>query len=621
MNYRREIDGLRAVAVIPVVLFHAGFSAFSGGYIGVDVFFVISGYLITTLIISERQSGSFTLLRFYERRARRILPALFFVMSLCIPFAWLWLMPAERKAFFESLGAMAVFSSNILFWHESDYFAPAAELKPLLHTWSLAVEEQYYVLFPLFLAGVWRFGKRWTVAFLAALALASFATAMWAVQTHPAFAFYLLPARGWEIFAGALLAFFLEEYGETLRSRGISQLPSLFGLLLIAFAAIAFDRYMPYPSQYTLVPAIGTALIIVFATPDTFTGKLLGSRLLVGIGLISYSVYLWHQPLFAFARNYCLDEPGKLLMTALAVAALFLGGLSWKFVESPFRRKQGFSRRQLFISGTCFSAIFILLALSGELTDGFATASEQLLAYYARYPHEQFDREGLCLLKADQTYTDFSAQCVPANSAGGTLIWGDSYAGTLSYGLRQLLPGLIQYTAGGCPPVKDMDIAFSGHCRAVNDFVMHQIERIQPGRVFLHAHWTVYSAEGLLENLRRTIGYIHDASPSTEITIVGALPLWRPSLPAAMARGRIAMSKDLFLRSAGFDELSASDDALRAVATENHAHFYSALTALCQQDKCQATTVLDGTTMLTAYDFGHLTAGGSVLLAQRMLAR
>lgn len=177
MDYRREIDGLRALAVVPVILFHAGFDMFSGGFVGVDVFFVISGYLITTIILAELEQNKFSIVNFYERRARRILPALFFVMLVCIPFAWFWLLPSDMMDFSQSLIAVSVFASNILFWHQSGYFDTAAELKPLLHTWSLAVEEQYYVLFPLFLVLVWKLDKRWILVMLGLAFVTSLAVA------------------------------------------------------------------------------------------------------------------------------------------------------------------------------------------------------------------------------------------------------------------------------------------------------------------------------------------------------------------------------------------------------------------------------------------------------------
>jgi peptidoglycan/LPS O-acetylase OafA/YrhL len=209
MKYRREIDGLRAVALLPVILFHAGFQAFGGGYVGVDVFFVISGYLITSIILAEKVAGTFSLRSFYERRARRILPALFLVMLVCLPFAWLWLLPSDMKEFSASLVAVSTFSSNVLFWWESGYFDTAAELKPLLHTWSLAVEDQYYLIFPLLLVLTWKLNRTKTMWLLLAVALASLSLAQKGAYASPAATFYMLHTRIWELLVGALLAFYM----------------------------------------------------------------------------------------------------------------------------------------------------------------------------------------------------------------------------------------------------------------------------------------------------------------------------------------------------------------------------------------------------------------------------
>ena len=212
MQYRAEIDGLRALAVLPVVLFHAGFEWFSGGFVGVDVFFVISGYLITTIIISEMAEDKFSIVNFYERRARRILPALFFVMAVSIPFSWFLLTPIDLKDFGESLVAVSTFSSNFLFWKESDYFATAAELKPLLHTWSLAVEEQYYILFPIFLMLTWHLGLMKIVLLLMLIFGLSLSFAHWGTLNYPNAAFYLLPTRGWELLCGVFAAIYLQNF-------------------------------------------------------------------------------------------------------------------------------------------------------------------------------------------------------------------------------------------------------------------------------------------------------------------------------------------------------------------------------------------------------------------------
>lgn len=350
MHYRPEIDGLRAIAVVPVILFHAGFSVFSGGFVGVDIFFVISGYLITTIILGEMRAGKFSLVGFYERRARRILPALYVVMLACIPIAWMLMLPDDLENFGQSLLATTLFANNVLLWITSSYFGLASEFKPLLHTWSLAVEEQFYIVFPVLLLLGWRLGARWLTVLLTVLLFASLAAAQWGSQNSPVAAFFLLPTRGWELLVGVLIALYFsirnhstKDAGETAPQASRSSLheaAAWIGLALIAYAIFAFDKQTPFPSLYALVPTAGAGLIILFATPRTTVGKLLSGKLAVGIGLISYSAYLWHQPLLAFERISSLEEPGG-LRTALSVAATFvLAFITWRFVEGPFRNKQ-----------------------------------------------------------------------------------------------------------------------------------------------------------------------------------------------------------------------------------------------------------------------------------------
>ena len=281
MRYRPEIDGLRALAVVPVILYHAGLRAFSGGFVGVDVFFVISGYLITSIILAEKQAGTFTLLRFYERRARRLLPALFVVICACLSFGWLWLLPEDMKSFSQSLVAVSTFSSNVLFFLKSGYFDPSAEFIPLLHTWSLAVEEQYYMLFPIFLLLTWKLKSRWVVTILAVVAAASLGAAEWASVANPSFAFFLLPARAWEILVGVLTGFYLNSSDSKQNTGGrFCEIASLAGLLMILYAVFFFGKQTPFPGFYALIPTVGTALIILFSSDRTFVGRLLQRKVL-----------------------------------------------------------------------------------------------------------------------------------------------------------------------------------------------------------------------------------------------------------------------------------------------------------------------------------------------------
>jgi peptidoglycan/LPS O-acetylase OafA/YrhL len=375
-KYRPEIDGLRAIAVLPVIFFHAGFETWQGGFVGVDVFFVISGYLITSLILSEKQNGTFSIVRFYERRARRILPALFLVMIACLPFAWFWMLPYELKDFSRSILAVCTFVSNIFFWKQIGYFASDAALQPLLHTWSLSVEEQYYVFFPIVLLVFWRLGRRPLIGLFSLATLASFLVAHWGSTNHPDAAFYLLPTRSWELLVGALAAFHHVEkndvFGVPSPRNWPHQLLSLIGVGLIAYAVFQFDSNVPFPGLYALVPTIGAVLIILTAGPQVIVGQVLAHPWIVKIGLISYSAYLWHQPIFTFVRLRMPTEPSSWLLMLLAILSLVLAYLSWKYVETPFRDKSKLGRKGVFIFATLASALMIGIGLVGVYANGFS---------------------------------------------------------------------------------------------------------------------------------------------------------------------------------------------------------------------------------------------------------
>jgi peptidoglycan/LPS O-acetylase OafA/YrhL len=453
MQYRQEIDGLRAVAVIPVVLFHAGFKILSGGYVGVDVFFVISGYLITGIIISELERGDFSILRFYERRARRILPALFFVMLFCTLFAWIWMVPSQIEDFGRSLVAVSLFASNILFWRESNYFERAAEEKPLLHTWSLAVEEQYYVFFPLFLLLMWRFGRNRVFCMIAAIAVASLLLCEWGWRNSPTANFYLAPTRAWELLAGSLCAF--AQFGKEQKRNDVL---AALGLGLIVFAILAFDASTPFPSLYALVPVGGTALIILFGASGTWTARLLSLRPIVGIGLISYSIYLWHQPLFAFARIYIPHKPSQLTMLSLAALSFVLAYFSWQYIEKPFRRKQRRllpSKPLMLHASTAGLLLFLVAGAAAHATDGFFAVkfndTQQLLMKTV----EGSPKRDACHTEG-QGYGDPDASCEYFAEEVRFAIFGDSHAVELAYALADLLEehdiGIKHYSISSCAP-------------------------------------------------------------------------------------------------------------------------------------------------------------------------
>lgn len=432
MRYRAEIDGLRAVAVLPVILFHAGFQSFSGGYVGVDVFFVISGYLITSIILIEKQAGTFDLVTFYERRVRRILPALFFVMAVCIPFAWLWLTPNNFRYFSQSVFSVTVFLSNVYFWLRSGYFDLASEFKPLLHTWSLAVEEQYYLVFPLFILLMWKLGRRWIVGLLVVFFGASLALAEWGAYNKPTATFFLAPMRAWELALGSFTAFYFTGRWSPTISNNAHQILSATGIFLIAFAVFTFGKNTPFPGFYALVPTLGTVLIILFATPATIVGTVLGSRAFVGIGLISYSAYLWHQPLLAFARNRFGADLNVTLLAGLCLAALGLAYLSWRFIERPFRNRDRIARKNLFILAFCCTVAFGLFGAAIHLqTIATIAALQQKEGWVFKLDYGKIQKETASII------TPLAKQNIngtfPADAADKVkiLILGDSIADDL----------------------------------------------------------------------------------------------------------------------------------------------------------------------------------------------
>lgn len=398
MQYRPEIDGLRSVAVLPVILAHAGFKTFHGGFVGVDVFFVISGFLITSILLAETTEGRFSLITFYERRARRILPALFVVMAACIPVAYWGMLPNEFKNFGQSLVATSLFANNVLLMLTSGYWSLASEFKPLLHTWSLGVEEQYYILFPLLLWLCRRWNVRAVMVLFAGMALLSLAVAEWGSRAWPDAAFYLLPTRAWELLMGAMAAALTLHRPQPLGTPALRQCLSLVGLALIAWSVMAFDESVRSPSLLILLPTLGAVLIILCATPGTWAQALLASKLPVTIGLISYSAYLWHQPLFAFARVLLREAPSPMLMLGLSVVAMVLAYLSWRFVEAPFRVKGRIGRQTVFVASALGSLAFVAVGACVHARQGmpervFAAADAQNPGMYVGYNERVFQRK------------------------------------------------------------------------------------------------------------------------------------------------------------------------------------------------------------------------------------
>jgi peptidoglycan/LPS O-acetylase OafA/YrhL len=362
-SYRREIDGLRAVAVLPVVFFHAGLAPFSGGYVGVDVFFVISGYLITSIIREGLRSGSFSILTFYVRRIRRILPALFLVMAVSAIFAARALMPDELKNFGQSLVATTFSSNNLLLAVTSGYWDLASEFKPLLHTWSLGVEEQYYLLAPFLLMMLWKTGSpRKTPMVFGILFLASALSMIILTEISPNWTFYSLPTRAWEILLGALVAILMEKLPNgPMVSRTLLNTASAIGLLAILAAILTFNEATP--GLLMLVPTFGAAAIILFTREGGAVYWILSRRPVVFVGLLSYSIYLWHQPVFAFLRAVSVEKPSWYIFLLLVIPIVLLAYLSWRFVERPVRDRRKIDARAVVGASACLAISFTVAGL------------------------------------------------------------------------------------------------------------------------------------------------------------------------------------------------------------------------------------------------------------------
>lgn len=508
MKYRSEIDGLRALAVVPVILFHAGFELFSGGFVGVDVFFVISGYLITSILISELEDDRFSLLGFYDRRARRILPALFFVILVCLPMAWAWMLPEQLIDFAKSLIAVSFFVSNVLFWRESDYFAAEAEEKPMLHTWSLAVEEQYYLIFPVLLMLTWRFGKAPVFWMLVGFSAISLALSEWGWRNEPTANFYLAPTRAWELFAGSLAAFITRKHG--VRN---NDLLAALGLGLILFSIFFYDKSTPFPSLYALVPVLGVVLILLFGGSETLPARwVLSTRICVGIGLISYSAYLWHQPLFAFARIRLLHEPSWSVMLALSALSLCLAVLSWRFVEQPFRGKGALcsSQRAIFSFSLTGLAALIAMGVWGLRSEGLPQRVPAGALQMAEYGRDQDPYAGRCAFFLNDPMpvhpvpecSDFLRQ-----GQADVMFIGDSHSQAITHqaqlALRQREIGSYAVSYSGCPGLPGfyrVDLGPNHRCDNYNQDMLDYARSAGIKTLVITSRFVLFHDGGLFDN-------------------------------------------------------------------------------------------------------------------------
>ncbi|MBB3189388.1 acyltransferase family protein [Halomonas cerina] len=474
--YRPEVDGLRAVAVIPVILFHAGLDAWSGGFVGVDIFFVVSGYLITGIIYNEIRQGNFSIIKFYERRARRILPALFFVSLTCLAIAWIWMLPKEFSKLSESLVAVNLFVSNIYFWQDVDYFAGPADMQPFLHTWSLAVEEQFYLFFPLVMLVLGMLRRHYLLVMVFLAFLLSLILAEYGARNHPAANFYLLPTRAWELMAGALIAIGLHER-ELKLPRAIHDGGAFLGLGMILYSIFLFDESTPFPSLWALIPVLGAALVILFARHDNAAGKLLAAKPVVGIGLISYSAYLWHQPVFVFARERSFGALSQSDFLLLSLLSLILAYFSWRFVEQPFRDKRNFSRATIFSGALAGTVCFIGIGLYGTYTQGIPWRLNAAVAQVADVRNDRHLQSEGCQSMPGRVIPIEEACEYNGEYMDKVVVWGDSQAtplvGPVAERAKDLGLGVKQFVYTNCLPVAGYTRSDEPECGSFNEDAMN----------------------------------------------------------------------------------------------------------------------------------------------------
>jgi peptidoglycan/LPS O-acetylase OafA/YrhL len=627
-DYREDIDWLRAIAVLAVVAFHFEAPAVFGGFVGVDIFFVISGYLITGIIQSELQTGSFSFAQFYERRVRRLLPALYAMVTLTAIPSFHYLLTSERQEFFRSIAAVVTFTSNFFFWFQTGYFDHAAVEKPLLHTWSLAVEEQFYLALPLLLWGLSRMMRGWRLALpavLGVLALASFVLSIWLMKSDgSANAFFMSPPRAWEFLIGGLIA---TPGFPVLRHALAQQIARGFALVLIAIPIFSLRQGPGFPGFNALAPCIGAAMFLWsgIGVPTRARNQYSPLNVMKFFGQISYSLYLWHWPLFTFARfsksSLVLDAGDKLALFALTVLISYL---SWRFVEQPFRRKSMAPTRDAAFRIAGLATVVLLAGSAGGIvasrTPSDADRAALQLEAYNNYDYRPLYRYGVCFAPENGV---FGGDCLTLVSGKtNILLWGDSLAAHYFHGLGKVTDpkavNVLQATQAACMPTFNAAAQGNASCRNFATQMEAFFGDHKPDLVIVSADWLEYARpprfDGMIADLRQTIAKLNGAGIAVDL--LGPAVQFRARLPSMLMRAHLrdidARPEDFILR-----DIFALDQMMKAALPAHEKFSYvSVVDAVCPARQCPLT--IDGGIPL-AWDHAHLTAEGSVYVMDRVV--
>jgi peptidoglycan/LPS O-acetylase OafA/YrhL len=629
LKYRRDIDGLRAIAVSSVVLYHIFPNAVPGGFIGVDVFFLISGFLISGIIWDALSAGKFTFTEFYGRRIRRIFPALALVLGATLAGGYFSLYWEDLARLGKHVLGGAFFASNFLLLNEGGYFDIAAEKKPLLHLWSLSIEEQFYLVWPLVLIAIWRLRLNFVLA-ASILGLASFVANVYLTAQGTPYAFFNPLTRSWELLLGATV-------GHLVRTRGplhgrLSHFASVIGLVLIGLGLALLNRTSPFPGYAALLPAVGTALLLSVAPTAVINRWLLSSSVCVAIGLISYPLYLWHWPLFSitFVRLNGLIPLGTALQ--ILAASVVLAWLTYVCVERPIR-----TRHQ-----TGFMAVLLAALVFGLGGLGYAAWKTNGFIKYTEIPSNAeyltkartFDdwlrevREGKCFLKST-TVLSFDKECFESTKPS-VVLWGDSFGASLYTGLRELQKtsgfGLTQLTASACAPIPRVS-SMRTNCDEINSTTLEKLKELSPESLILSAAWVIASyrmpSDQILSRLREQLGVLRREIPRTKIILVGPFPKWGESMQKILTQlsqqGVHPLPRYLPLPDLEDNRQAREIEPLmRQLAAEFGVSYVSPTEILCDQGQC-LTRVDDTVEGLVIVDFeSHMNPKASFLIASKI---